>query len=115
MFQIKKKRKRRHFFKIRTTECVTDLDQRSKMIIFGSILTTFESSSIFGGSWGSIENWFEPKIQTTIGIFSLPKSVKRSVSYSEGDYIPPQEHFTKFKEFIAHLNSIVEEHGIENI
>jgi len=26
------------------------------MIIFGSILTTFESSSIFGGSWGSIED-----------------------------------------------------------
>jgi len=31
------------------------------MIIFGSILTTFESSRIFGGSWGSIENWLEPK------------------------------------------------------
>jgi len=31
------------------------------MIIFGSILTTLESSSIFGGSWGSIENWLEPK------------------------------------------------------
>jgi len=37
------------------TECVKDLDEQSKMIIFGSILTTFESSSIFGGSWGSIE------------------------------------------------------------
>jgi len=45
------------------------------MIIFGSILITFESSSIFGGSWGSIENWLEPKIKlaTTIGKFSLPK------------------------------------------
>jgi len=32
-----------------------DLDQRSEMIIFESILTTFESSSIFGGSWDSIE------------------------------------------------------------
>ena len=31
------------------------------MIIFGSILTTSESSSIFGGNWGSIENWLEPK------------------------------------------------------
>jgi len=31
------------------------------MIIFGSILTPFESSSIFGGSWGSIEYWLKPK------------------------------------------------------
>jgi hypothetical protein len=31
------------------------------MIIFGLILTTFVLSSIFGGSWGSIENWREPK------------------------------------------------------
>jgi len=45
------------------TECVTDLDLKSEMIIFGSILITFESSSIFGGSWGSIENWLEPKIE----------------------------------------------------
>jgi len=38
-----------------------DLGKQSKMIIFGSIWTTFESSSIFGGNWGSIVNWFEPK------------------------------------------------------
>jgi len=31
------------------------------MIIFGLILTTFKSSSIFGGSWSSIENWLKPK------------------------------------------------------
>jgi len=31
------------------------------MIIFGSILTTLESNSIFGGSCGSNENWLEPK------------------------------------------------------
>jgi len=49
------------------------------MIIFGSILTPFELSSIFGGSWGSIENWLKPKNQTTIGKFSFPKSVKFSV------------------------------------
>jgi len=42
---------------IHTAECVTDLDYQSEMIIFGSILTTFE----FGGSWGSIENWLKPK------------------------------------------------------
>jgi hypothetical protein len=29
------------------TECVTDLDYQSEMIIFCSILTTLESSSIF--------------------------------------------------------------------
>jgi len=33
------------------------------MIIFWSILTTYESSTIFGGSWDSIENWFEPKTE----------------------------------------------------
>jgi hypothetical protein len=48
-----------------------------KMIILGLILTTFESTSIFGGSWGRFEN------QTTIGKFSLPKSVKRSVYESD--------------------------------
>jgi len=30
------------------------------MIIFVSIVTTFESSSIFGDSWGSIEIWLKP-------------------------------------------------------
>jgi len=29
--------------------------------IFVLILMTFESSSIFGGSWGSIENWLNLK------------------------------------------------------
>jgi len=33
------------------------------MIIFGLILTTFESISIFGGSLGSIENCLEPKTE----------------------------------------------------
>jgi len=37
------------------------------MIIFGSILTTFDSSSIFGGSWSSIENWLEPKTKPQSG------------------------------------------------
>jgi len=40
-------------------ECVTHLDYQSKVIIFGSILTNFELSSIFGGSWGSIEYWLD--------------------------------------------------------
>jgi hypothetical protein len=33
------------------------------MIIFELILTTFKSSGIFGGSWGSSINWLEPKIE----------------------------------------------------
>jgi hypothetical protein len=33
------------------------------MIIFGLIVTTFESSIIFGGIWGSIKNWLEPKTE----------------------------------------------------
>ncbi len=40
---------------------------KKQMIIFGSILTTFESSSIFGGRRGSIENWLEPKIKPPSG------------------------------------------------
>ena len=35
------------------TQCVTDLDQQSGMIIFESLLTTFELCIIFWGSWGS--------------------------------------------------------------
>ncbi len=41
------------------TECVTDLNQQSEMIIFESFLTTFEVSVIFSGSWGSGENLLE--------------------------------------------------------
>ena len=33
------------------------------MIILGLILTTFELTSIFDTSWGSIENWLEFKIE----------------------------------------------------
>jgi len=43
------------------------------MIIFGSILTAFELSSIFGGCWGSIENWLEPKIKPSMGNLACPK------------------------------------------
>jgi len=42
------------------------------MIIFGSILTTYESSSIFGGSWGSIENCLKPKIEPPLGKLACP-------------------------------------------
>jgi len=47
------------------------------MIILGSILTTFESSSIFGGSWGSIENWLKPKIEPPSGNLACPNLYER--------------------------------------
>jgi len=37
------------------------------MILFGSILTTFKLSIVFKGSWGSIENWLEPKTKPPSG------------------------------------------------
>jgi len=61
-----------HFIDPKPTECVADLDQHSEMIMFGSILTTFELSSIFGGSWGSIGNWLEPKTNPPLGILACP-------------------------------------------
>jgi len=39
---------------------------------FGLILTTFELSSIFGGRWGSIENWLEPKTEPPSGNLACP-------------------------------------------
>jgi len=55
-----------------TTECVTDLDKWNEMIIFGLIFTIFELSSIFGGRWGSLENWLKPKTELTSGNFACP-------------------------------------------
>jgi len=42
------------------------------MIIIGSILTTFDSRSIFGGSWGSTEDWLEPKTKPPSGNLACP-------------------------------------------
>jgi len=57
------------------TECVADSD-------FGSILTTFESSSIFGGSWGYIENWLKSKIKPPTGNLAYTcLVVKRSYNF----------------------------------
>jgi len=42
------------------------------MVIFGLILTTNESSSIFGGSWGSFENWLEPNTKLALGNLACP-------------------------------------------
>jgi len=45
---------------------------QSKIIIFQSILTTFKSSIIFRGSWGSNENWLEPKAEPPLGYLACP-------------------------------------------
>ena len=45
------------------------------MIIFESLLTTLEPSSIFWGSWGSSENWLEP-VLTPITKFNQVKLVQ---------------------------------------
>jgi len=41
---------------------------------FGLILTTFKSSIVFGGSWGIIENWLEPKTESPLGNIACPNS-----------------------------------------
>jgi len=51
-------------------QSVTDLDEQSEMIIFGLILTTFESSRIFGG--GNIKNWLEPKTEPPLENLACP-------------------------------------------
>jgi hypothetical protein len=42
------------------------------MITFGLVLTTFELSRMFGRSWGSIENWLEPKTKPPLGNLACP-------------------------------------------
>ncbi len=48
---------------MQSTVGFTDLDQSSEIIIFESIFTVFEASSIFWGSWGCSINWLELKIK----------------------------------------------------
>jgi len=53
--------------------------------IFKLLLTTFEVSGIFGGSWNSRKNRLEPKnksIEAILTKLSLSKSVKHSVVHS---------------------------------
>jgi hypothetical protein len=52
-----------------STERVTDLDHQIKMTFFEPNLTSFESSIILKGSWGSIENQLEPKSKPPFAIF----------------------------------------------
>jgi hypothetical protein len=51
------------------------------MVIFGSILTTFDCSSIFGGRLGSNEIWLEPKTEPPSG--NLASSNLRNALYVE--------------------------------
>ncbi len=49
--------------KFNYTECVTDLDLQSEIIIFESIFSTIESNSFYWGSSGISENWLKPKTE----------------------------------------------------
>ena len=65
------------------TECVVDLHSLSEIIIFNSILTTFEASAIIWGSWGSCWNMLEPKTKPWLRILTklrLSKSVMCTVA-----------------------------------
>ncbi len=65
-------KKNNYFITLYSTECVTDLDLWSKMIIFGWILTPFEPNIIFACSWGSIKNWLEHRIKPPSGNLACP-------------------------------------------
>ena len=59
-----------------------NLGKRSEMIIFGSLLTTFEiSSSILWGTRVSSENWLELKNQTT-KLFQFNSSLSESLIHT---------------------------------
>jgi len=42
------------------------------LFIFEPILTTFKPIIVFRGSWGSIKNWLEPKIEPPSGNLACP-------------------------------------------
>jgi hypothetical protein len=53
------------------------------MTIFESTLTTFEASFIFWGSWGSIKNWLELKIEPPLADLALlnPWNTQYQISF----------------------------------
>ena len=59
-----------------STECITNLDERSERIIFVSMLTTFVSFFQAAGAVAKIGSSLKPDHHIK---FSLPKSVKPSV------------------------------------
>ncbi len=46
-------------------------------------LTTFKSSNIFRGSWGSSENWIEPKTKPPSGNIACPDRCRIQTQYSK--------------------------------
>ena len=80
-----------HYFNLRhtifcyDTECVTDLDSRRKMIIFESILTTFEASTVFeqeylGQYWKSVRA-YELQIVTKLNPRYALYNIKQTFKY----------------------------------
>ena len=73
----------RFFNEITHTECVVDLDQRRKMIVFESLLTNFEPGGIFEVvGHGSTGNWLESETKPLLRILtklSLSKSMIHAV------------------------------------
>ena len=59
-----------------------DLSEIREIIIFGSLLTTFVVSNVFGGSWGSNKIGSSQKLNRQIKL-SLPKSLIHSVAKTE--------------------------------
>jgi len=49
-----------------------DLDYQSELLISESILTSFKLSILFAGSWGSAENWLQPKAEPPSGNLACP-------------------------------------------
>jgi len=45
---------------------------RNQVAYFQVDLTSFKPSIILGGSWGSTENWLEPKIEPPLGNLACP-------------------------------------------
>ena len=65
----------RHLWKTHlfpSKKCVRDLDWQSEMIIFESLLTTFEAIIISLDSWGSRKNW--PDQITLSELVQIPDS-----------------------------------------
>jgi len=61
-----------HFLRYGVCHGYMDLDYRLELLIFELILTLFEASIVFWCSWGSPENWLEPKAKSPLGNLACP-------------------------------------------
>jgi hypothetical protein len=78
------------------------------VINFGSILTTFEPSSIFGGCWGSIKNWLEPKTEPPSGNLACPNPwVSNSKCLADRMRLKAG-HFKKLGNFFESISNVFE-------